>query len=46
VEEIPEALAEIILQLLAKAPDDRPRTAAEVGKRLQAIRREVSAAKR
>jgi hypothetical protein len=45
VEEIPEALAEIILQLLAKAPDDRPRDAAEVGKRLQAIRREAKASK-
>jgi tetratricopeptide (TPR) repeat protein len=45
LEEIPEALAEIILQLLAKAPDDRPRTAAEVGKRLQAIRRETSRSK-
>jgi tetratricopeptide (TPR) repeat protein len=41
VKEIPEALAEIILELLAKAPDDRPRDAAEVGKRLQAIRSEA-----
>jgi tetratricopeptide (TPR) repeat protein len=44
-EEIPGALAELLLQMLAKAPDDRPRTAAEVGKRLQAIRREISGSK-
>jgi len=43
--EIPEAFAEIILQLLAKAPDDRPSNADEVGKRLQAILREVSDSK-
>jgi tetratricopeptide (TPR) repeat protein len=39
VQGIPEALAEVILQLLAKAPDDRPGSAADVGKRLQAIYR-------
>jgi tetratricopeptide (TPR) repeat protein len=43
--EIPAAMAEIILQLLAKAPDDRPRDAAEVGKCLQAILRETSGPK-
>jgi len=41
VDEIPTALADLILELLAKAPDDRPRDAAEVGQRLQAILREV-----
>jgi hypothetical protein len=45
VDEIPEALAKIILQMLAKAPGDRPRNAAEIGKCLQAIRREASASK-
>jgi tetratricopeptide (TPR) repeat protein len=42
---IPEALAEIILQMLAKAPVDRPSNAAEIGQRLQEIRREASASK-
>jgi serine/threonine protein kinase len=37
VPEIPGPLAELILQLLAKAPSDRPADAGEVGKRLQAI---------
>jgi tetratricopeptide (TPR) repeat protein len=34
---IPAALAELILDLLAKDPDRRPRTAGEVGTRLQAL---------
>jgi tetratricopeptide (TPR) repeat protein len=42
---IPAAMAEIILQLLEKEPDDRPRDAAEVGKRLQAVLKEVSGSK-
>ena len=34
---VPEALAALIHQLLAKKPEDRPQTAAEVAKRLRAI---------
>jgi serine/threonine-protein kinase len=34
---IPDALAELILDLLAKEPDDRPASAAEVKQRLEAI---------
>jgi tRNA A-37 threonylcarbamoyl transferase component Bud32 len=35
--EVPDALAELILALLAKRPDDRPSPAAEVVRRLQAL---------
>ena len=35
--EIPEALAELILQLMSKAPDDRPSKADHVARRLQQI---------
>jgi hypothetical protein len=45
VPQIPAAMAELILQLLAKAPDDRPSDAAEVGKQLQAVLKEVSDSK-
>ncbi|MFQ5417870.1 MAG: protein kinase [Myxococcota bacterium] len=37
VPDIPAALAELILEMLAKAPADRPADAAEVGRRLQAL---------
>jgi hypothetical protein len=42
--DLPAALAELVLALLAKDPAARPRDAAEVGARLQAIYR--SAARR
>jgi len=42
VPEIPAPLAELILEMLAKAPHDRPEDAAVVGKRLQAILRVVA----
>ena len=35
--DVPEALAQLVAQLLAKAPDDRPGSAAEVGTRLQQL---------
>ena len=35
VEDLPDAMAELILQLLAKRPDDRPRDADEVRSRLE-----------
>jgi tRNA A-37 threonylcarbamoyl transferase component Bud32 len=35
--DIPEAMAQLVLQLMAKAPDDRPSNAAEVASRLQQI---------
>jgi serine/threonine protein kinase len=38
---VPARLAELIAQLLAKAPDDRPGSAAEVVKTLQAVKREL-----
>jgi hypothetical protein len=33
----PDSLAELVAALLAKRPDDRPATTAEVGRRLQEI---------
>jgi len=41
VPEIPAELAELILEMLAKAPGDRPEDAAAVAQRLQAIQRTV-----
>jgi len=41
VPEIPAELAELILQMLAKSPSDRPEDAAAVAERLQAILRVV-----
>jgi len=40
-ENIPDALAELVLQLLEKNPEDRPRTAALVCERLQQIARSL-----
>jgi tetratricopeptide (TPR) repeat protein len=40
--DLPAALAELVLALLAKDPAERPRDAAEVGARLQAIYRSVA----
>jgi serine/threonine protein kinase len=40
---VPEALAALIHQLLAKKPEDRPQTATEVAKRLRAILEELVA---
>jgi tetratricopeptide (TPR) repeat protein len=37
VPSLPDALAELVLQLMAKAPGERPASAAEVGARLQRI---------
>jgi serine/threonine protein kinase len=39
VPELPDAIAELILQLLAKEPDDRPAGADEVRERLEAFTR-------
>lgn len=36
-DEIPEALSDLILSLLAKDPDDRIQTATELGERLQGL---------
>jgi len=41
--EIPPALDELILQLLAKTPDGRPKSAAEVVSRIEAIERGLDA---
>ena len=40
---VPESLAELIHQLLAKKPEDRPQSATEVAKRLRAIQEERAA---
>ena len=40
-EDIPDALAELVLQLLEKHPEDRPRSAAAVCERLQSIARSL-----
>lgn len=37
VEGVPEALADLLLQTLAKDPDERPQTAASFGERLQVV---------
>jgi serine/threonine protein kinase len=37
VESIPPELSQLILKMLAKAPDDRPESSAEVGRALQAL---------
>jgi hypothetical protein len=37
VPDLPAELAQLILQLLEKKPEGRPESAAEVGRRLQAI---------
>jgi tetratricopeptide (TPR) repeat protein len=42
VESIPEALAQLVLQLMEKHPEDRPRSAALVCERLQEIARSLS----
>lgn len=41
VEDCPDVLAELILSLLAKSPDDRPQSAAEVGQVLGTLLRET-----
>ena len=41
-EGIPDALAELVLAMLEKSPDNRPATAAEVGQRLQEIVKTLS----
>ena len=40
--EVPPALSDLLLMLLAKNPDQRPATASEVAGRLQAIERELA----
>ncbi len=40
---VPESLAQLIDQMLAKKPEDRPQTAAEVAKRLRAIVAQLTA---
>lgn len=42
--EIPPILDDLVLQLLAKSPDGRPKSAAEVIARIEAIERELSGA--
>jgi tetratricopeptide (TPR) repeat protein len=42
VKDVPDALAELILQLLAKRPEDRPVTTAEVTQRLAEIYQRIS----
>jgi tRNA A-37 threonylcarbamoyl transferase component Bud32 len=42
VKDVPDALAELILQLLAKRPEDRPATTAEVTQRLAEIYQRIS----
>ena len=36
-DDVPDALATLVLQMMAKSPDDRPESAAEVGGRLTEI---------
>ncbi len=45
VPEIPAAFSDLMMQLLAKSPADRPQTAREVVRRLRSIERETSVAK-
>jgi len=43
VPEAPKSLEKLVLSMLAKAPDDRPASAAEVKKALEAVRAELAA---
>ncbi|MEA2428857.1 MAG: eukaryotic-like serine/threonine-protein kinase, partial [Thermoleophilaceae bacterium] len=44
VPDVPEDLERLILDLLRKAPGDRPQGAAEVGRRIEAVRQTLAAA--